>query len=192
MNKKILISCILLSLIILILPIVKSDEPYMEVLLVNPDSGVQYQSKILEELNKSSEVAIIVKLHFKNMTKVDEVIATLPETEFNLEGKFLLGNGFYGNITKRGFDILINNPDVAEIHSEIIAHTLPAIEIKEEVREGRIKDDSNIIDATKNDSTSKDLIEEDKIIQEKEHESLFSRIIQFLKSLLGFKSALSL
>ena len=83
---------------------------------------LNYEPEILEEFNKSSEVAVIVKLYSQNMTKVDEVLATLSETEFKLEGKFPNGRGFYGNITKEGFDKLIKNSDVKMIYLERISY----------------------------------------------------------------------
>ena len=124
------------------------SEPYSEVLLVNNVSGVEYQSKILEEFNKTSKVTILVKLHSNNITKLDEMLSNLSQTEFKLESKLPLGNGFGGNITKQGFDNLINNPDVKAIYLDELLHIVM----------GNVKREENVSEIIKNNSISNNIL----------------------------------
>ena len=107
------------------------------VTFVNAQTVVPYvEPEILGEFNKSSEVPIIVQvkdtsgitvtakdseeeqLNKDSMKrqilgdKVNLVLSTLPETEFRLNQIFPFRNGFYGRITKQGFDRLVNNSDI--------------------------------------------------------------------------------
>ena len=130
MNKKIIFLCVILSVITCInlvfaqeaggggepspLPSGGSDG-------IAANYSVPYvDPNILEEFNKSSEVSIVVELQTKNITKVDEILATLSESDFKLKRKLPLGNGFGGNITKKGFEKLVNNPDVKFVWTDII------------------------------------------------------------------------
>src|SRR3989344_2132234 len=47
----------------------------------------------------------------------DSILLTLSEDEFQLEGKFPLGNGFYGNITKQGFEKLLGDERIKNIYA---------------------------------------------------------------------------
>jgi len=137
----------------------------------------EYDTEILEEFNRTSEVAVIVKLYFKNMSKVDDVLASLPEQEFKLDGKFQSGRGFYGNITKEGFDILINNSDVRSIYLSGFSYV--------------VGDDENKSEPimVENDSTTPippELEKEPNTVEIKKEKSWFQKIIQFIKSLFGF------
>ena len=174
-------------------------EPYSEVLLVNNDSGVQYQSKILEEFNKSSEVRIMVtvkdttgiivtKEHTKEqqnildklkkeflVNKTDIILSTLTETEFKLKRKFLLG-GFSGNVTQEGFNKLINNPNIAKIHHNGVADSgvIDIVKINNDIKKNNTADvvdiNSELVVNTENDFITENLIEKNEIVEEQEPE----------------------
>lgn len=91
------------------------------------------------EFSKTIEVPVIVKIkdtsrikvtskdslelqEFKDRTKKEilenktkVVLNSLLPSEFKLKDTFLMGNGFYGNITKEGFHKLQTNPDIYRI-----------------------------------------------------------------------------
>jgi hypothetical protein len=48
----------------------------------------------------------------------DSVLSTLSEDEFKLKGKITSGLGFSGNITKKGFNKLLNDTRVRKIYAE--------------------------------------------------------------------------
>lgn len=149
--------------------------------------------KILEKLNTSSEVSIIVKV--KDTTwititsedsgeqqaikdskkkeildnKTNSVLSQLPETEFKLKGKFPRGDGFSGNITRRGLDILINNSDVGEVYLVIIAHI------------GRITKVNESSDTLKNNSINQSFAITEKE-QKSKVETELSEVKQFQES----------
>src|SRR3989338_6616307 len=149
MGKKMLFLCIILSIITFFsLVSAQETEPYSEVLLINDVSGVQYKSAILEEFNKISKVTILVKLHSNNITKLDEMLSNLSQTEFKLESKLPLGNGFGGNITKQGFDNLINNPDIKAIYLDKPLHIVM----------GNVKREENVSEIIKNNSISNNIL----------------------------------
>jgi hypothetical protein len=50
----------------------------------------------------------------------DSVLSTLSEEEFELDGKFISGKGFYGNVTKDGFNELLKDSRVEKIHDNTI------------------------------------------------------------------------
>ena len=161
--------------------------------------------RILEEFNKTSEVKIIVEVRdtsgititsrdsqeeqaIKDAkkkeilgNKTNSVLSTLPEVDFKLSGKFLLGNGFYGRITKTGFDILINNSDVAGIYLDRAIHTTPAPIVIVDKNESKKESELKVV---KNDTLLKN------ISIEKEQKSgvpeLQKSIQQEGKSLLSF------
>lgn len=104
--------------------------------------GVEYDSELMGQFLVNKWVHVIVKIHDatnitvlkKDLIEVqeskdderkavldnisDSVLLALSENEFQLEGKFPIGNGFYGNITKEGFDKLLKDKRVRKIYSE--------------------------------------------------------------------------
>ena len=48
----------------------------------------------------------------------DSILSNLSKNEFELGGKFPIGNGFYGNITPEGFNKLLRDPRVEHIYAE--------------------------------------------------------------------------
>ena len=67
---------------------------------------------VQEAFNKTSEVSVGVKLREEDISNVDDVLAILTEKGFKLKEKFPNGLGFYGNITREGFDIYVYNSSV--------------------------------------------------------------------------------
>ena len=67
----------------------------------NPDfeSKIQQRTEILSEISGS-------------------ILSTLLEGEFQLEGELISGRGFYGNITKEGFNKLLNDERVKKIYAD--------------------------------------------------------------------------
>ena len=117
----------------------------MPIIFVNAQisSVVQYvDPEILEEFNQSSEVMVLVKLYSENITKVNEVLSTLPESEFKLRKKLQSGRGFSGNITIDGFNRLTNNPNIEIIWLNKPLHVVNEDEKIEEIESKIIKNDS--------------------------------------------------
>jgi hypothetical protein len=114
-----------LLFVVLVLSIIIFSSSYVSA------EEVKYDPEILEEFEKTEWVPIIIKLYSEDMTKVDKVLTTLTEKEFELEGKFPNGRGFHGSITKEGFDKLIKNPDVKMIYLERISHVTDGDDIEE-------------------------------------------------------------
>ncbi len=108
------------------------------------DTGVEYDNKINALFLVMDEVPVIVKVKdttniiisksdtievqevkdrerksILNMTS-NSVLATLSEENFQLDGKLVSGRGFYGNITKEGFNKLLKDTRVKKIHDNTI------------------------------------------------------------------------
>jgi len=130
------------------------------------DCKVMFDEKVLEALNESDEVPVIVKLYNRNMTKVNEILATLTEEEFKLDGKFPNGRGFYGNITQQGFDVLINNSDIKMIYLEGTSYIVDNNDEESEQKMIESNSETESLPELKN-----------------EEELWFHKIIQFIKSL---------
>lgn len=107
------------------------------------DSGVQYDKEILGQFLISDWVHVTIKVHdFSNIiidyqedsvevqTEKDNqrwdvyrntsesVLSTLSEEEFQLKSKSEFGRSFSGNITKEGFDKLLQDERVKHIYSD--------------------------------------------------------------------------
>lgn len=95
---------------------------YAEALI--SDAGVEYESDIVDDLNGSEWVEVIIETYSKNKTILEGMLFSLTKDEFKLEEIFLESEGLVGNITKKGFDKLINNSDVKLIYLNRIAHIL--------------------------------------------------------------------
>ncbi len=84
----------------------------------------EIETSILDKLNESSEVSVIIELNSKNKGLVNSLLSNLSESEFKLKETLLGGEGFAGNITKEGFDKLINSQDVRLIYLNKDWHVL--------------------------------------------------------------------
>lgn len=170
------------------------------------DAGVNYESEILEEFNKTSEVMVIVRLKdTSNITVegtteeikalfrqkdewfnpvIDSVLSTLPETEFKI--KYTYFNGFAGKITKEGLDKLIKNPAAKMIYLSRISHVLGALEesFPEEVNATKnlsISENGSLVNASiRGEGVSKEKTEQKSWLY-----NLLMKIVQFIKSLFS-------
>ena len=88
------------------------------------DAGVEYETDILDALDDSEWVEVIIKIQEENDTLRDFVISNLSISEFQFKEKQLLESGFVGNISLEGLNKLINNSNVKWIYLNRIAHTL--------------------------------------------------------------------
>ena len=105
------------------------------------DSGVQYDNELNSQFSVNKWIPVTIKI--KDITNItplksdsievqeskdferkailnnitDSILLTLSEDEFQLEGKFPLGNGFYGNITKQGFEKLLGDERIKNIYA---------------------------------------------------------------------------
>src|SRR3989344_4799369 len=105
------------------------------------DSGVQYDNELNSQFSVNKWIPVTIKI--KDITNItplksdsievqeskdferkailnnitDSILLTLSEDEFQLEGKFPLGNGFYGNITKQGFEKLLGDEKIKNIYA---------------------------------------------------------------------------
>jgi len=91
--------------------------------LLISNAGVEYETEILEELNGTSEVRVIVDIHSKNDIIIDNILSDLSTSEFKIIGKLIDSSGFYGNITEQGLSKLINDPHVKNIRLDKIVYT---------------------------------------------------------------------
>ena len=105
------------------------------------DVETEYDSELISQFLVSEWVQVTIKIHDDvNITipkkdavnfesKINErtmilnnisesILLTLFESEFQLEGKLISGRGFYGNITKEGFDKLLKDERVKKIYAE--------------------------------------------------------------------------
>ncbi len=78
--------------------------------------GVE-EEKVLDVIESEGSAKVIVGVASESIR--DDVISSLLEDEFKLRSKSLLGLSFSGEITRKGFDKLINNPYVKWINLEI-------------------------------------------------------------------------
>jgi len=102
-----------------------------------------YQGAMIKAVNGLFKNIISIELGkelFENKTAT--ILSNLSQTEFKLESKLPLGNGFGGNITKQGFDNLINNPDVKAIYLDELLHIVM----------GNVKREENVSEIIKNNS----------------------------------------
>jgi hypothetical protein len=123
--------------LILILSLLLTSSVLAEV----SDSGVEYDSELIGQFLISKWVHVTVDIKdFSNITipnknsfdfesKINErwnvyrntlesVLSTLPEEEFQLKMKSEFGTFFSGNITKEGFDKLLNDERVRKIYAK--------------------------------------------------------------------------
>ena len=89
----------------------------------SPENQGKINSEILEELNGTSEVRVIVDIHSKNDIIIDNILSDLSTSEFKIIGKLIDSSGFYGNITEQGLSKLINDPHVKNIRLDKIVYT---------------------------------------------------------------------
>ncbi len=105
-------------------------------------SKVEYDKKLIVQFLVNKWVHITIKIHdvsnitiskddsievqtTKDNERIsilnnisDSILLTFSEDEFKLEGKFPIGNGFYGDITKEGFEKLLKDSRVKKIYAE--------------------------------------------------------------------------
>jgi len=96
------------------------------------DAGVEYEVEVLEKLNKTEWIPVIIEIYFENSTIIDQVLSNLLESEFKLKKKLLGNDALVGNITKEGFNKVLNNPNVRLIYLSRIAQIHPGNEIEDE------------------------------------------------------------
>jgi len=82
------------------------------------DAGVSYDSEILGALNSSEWVSIFMKLN--NMSEADSLLSTFLETEFKFKRKS--STRIVGEITREGFDKLINDTRINVVYFNALAH----------------------------------------------------------------------
>ncbi len=106
MRNKIIFGLLVSLIIVSIIGVVSAETTSFS------DAGVEYESEILGEFNKTEWVSVMVDLYSQNITIVNQLLFNLTEDEFKLEKKLLGNEGFSGNITKEGLENLLNNPNV--------------------------------------------------------------------------------
>ena len=108
---------------------------------------VEVEQDVINALQNSQWVTVIVKVQEINYILVDSVLAGLSPFEFRFQEKSLRGDGFVGNITQEGLDKLVNNPNVRSVYLNRIAHILYS-EVKVETIQRECKEDSDCIIAS--------------------------------------------
>jgi hypothetical protein len=134
--KKVVWGIVILSLVLIsMLGIVRGET------LTSP-ANVSYDSELIGQFFLSDWVHVTIKIndntnisiqdtdsvavqkqkddmHFALLNNTSNLILlSLSKNEFQLEGIFPWGNGFYGNITKKGFDKLLNDTRVKKIYAD--------------------------------------------------------------------------
>ncbi len=87
-------------------------------------NNTEVEQGVLDYLNEFEFVPIIVEIYPANVSLVNSLLSNLSESEFKLKETLLGGEGFAGNITKEGFDKLINSQDVRLIYLNKDWHVL--------------------------------------------------------------------
>jgi len=106
------------------------------------EKGVQYEKKILNELENSKWIDVIIKVKdFSNITisgkdsieiqKVKDqqrnkifndvtnsILLTLSEEDFRYKDRTISGRTFFGYVTEEGFNKLLNNSNIRAIYLE--------------------------------------------------------------------------
>lgn len=129
-KREVLVICFVVFFLLII---ISSLQVVSAELLVS-DVGVEYESDILDVLDSSEWVGVIVNIPFSNLSLLNSILSNLTDSEFKLK-KILLGDdAFAGNITREGFNKLINNSNIRTIYLNRIAHVIGngAIEDKKE------------------------------------------------------------
>jgi len=147
-GRGILISLVLFGIIIFNLFIVSAE-------LLNSSAGVQYDSSIVERFDNGSKTvligvqikdnsgisiggtneekdALMEQQYNWSINKAQEVFETLSSEEITLRGDHVMIGAFEGNITKAGFDKLINNSDVESIYDMTGAYPAGASDASEQ------------------------------------------------------------
>ncbi len=199
MNRQVLVLFVVLSILgIFVISVVQANNETNQINIPLP----YIDQEILESFENSTWVEIMVGIRdntginisqsdtkeqqtAKKMAKkaifdpiIDAILSNLTEEEFNLKVRFLSGSQFYGEITKEGFDKISNNSNIAEIYlPPPPAHaSIPRAENFEEKKvTGNISENETINEKTKQFEVNKE-----------KKESLFDKIINFLKSILPF------
>ncbi|HEB47130.1 MAG TPA: hypothetical protein ENI22_01535 [Candidatus Pacearchaeota archaeon] len=107
------------------------------------DAGVEYESEIIDALDDSEWVEVIIEIQEKNDTLRDFVISNLSISEFQFKEKQLLESGFVGNISLEGLNKLIDSSDVRLIYLNRIAHILDNETIEDQIEEKNCEEDTD-------------------------------------------------
>lgn len=75
--------------------------------------------EVLREMNAGNEARVIVMLEGSlSIEDKEDVFSTLEADDFELRSRYSTINAFSGNITRRGFEKLMKNPDVIRIYPD--------------------------------------------------------------------------
>lgn len=135
----------------------------------------QTKPRISSELkfNGSGWAPVVILVNSEEV--IDNVIASLPSTNFIFTKKMAGNEGFIGEISQKGLDILANNSNVKAVESNAPIHMIETPE----------KDSyPTLINNTENITQNQTEIESQDITTPK---SFFQIIINFFKSLFGLK-----
>ena len=97
----------ILFLVIGKVPVIIDIKDVSNIIISKEDSPEEFEFKIEQRTKILSEIS-------------NSVLSTLSEKEFILDDKLISGRGFYGNITKEGFEKLLKDTRVKKIHDNTI------------------------------------------------------------------------
>ena len=93
-------------------------------------NGIEVEDDVIKALENEEWVPIIVEL--RDTAYIDSLLSQFGDDEFVLKRKLINDEGFSGNITKKGFDKLVNNPHVKKVYLNRVAHILTKNETLEQ------------------------------------------------------------
>ncbi len=82
--------------------------------MLTSDVGVEYESEILREFNKTNQTLVGVFFELKDMSEADNLFSDLTESDFEFVRKS--SKRIIGKVTKKGFDKLINDERIKVIY----------------------------------------------------------------------------
>ncbi len=107
MRNKIIFGVLMVLVVVSVLGIIRAE------MLVS-DAGVEYDDEILEELNNSNWVAVLIDL--KDISEMDNVFSNFSVNEIRDLYKSPYSSRIDAEITEEGFEKLINDSRVTEIY----------------------------------------------------------------------------
>jgi len=99
----------------IIYPVVSSQEEGRDLIIDKVDINV------INALENNTLVEVFIKIEINNISSIDRVLSSLDESEFKLIKRSVYNDAFSGNISKKGVEKIINNPDVRGMYLNRVA-----------------------------------------------------------------------
>jgi len=107
MKKQIIFGVLVVLIIVSMIGVISAE-------MLTSDVGVEYESEILREFNKTNQTLVGVFFELKDMSEADNLFSDLTESDFEFVRKS--SKRIIGKVTKKGFDKLINDERIKVIY----------------------------------------------------------------------------